>query len=195
MRKSGNKLTKHECNYASSVTYPQIKHEVMQKTNVLFNSLGQKLSQSELLPVAYRKQNYKITRGENYQQMPYMVLDYPQIQDKEIKIVLRTLFWWGHFFSCQLIVHTSQLNLAATANNLCGKRKTRLWRGSDLWDHDSESDSYLKLKHLSTLEIQSILQQQTHLKLVVSYRIETFNRFEWIAIKQYEKWIQTLVWA
>src|SRR6478736_9176793 len=126
MRKSTNKLTKHECNYASSTTYPQIKHEVMQKTNVLFNSLGQKLSQSEIIPASLQSHHYKITRGENYQQMPYMVLDYPQIQHKEFKIVLRIMFWWGHFISCQLIVQTAILNIEATATNLAGKRKTRL---------------------------------------------------------------------
>jgi hypothetical protein len=195
MRKSANKLTKHECNYASSTTYPQIKHEVMQKTNVLFNSLGQKLSQSECIPAIYRNQNYKITRGENYQLMPYMVLDYPQIKDKAFTLVMRTMFWWGHFISCQLIVQTAQLNIEATANNLAGKRKTRLWTASNLWDHDCKSDAFTKLKYLSAAEIQSFLEHQTHLKLVSTHSIDCFNTFENIALKQYEQWMERFVWA
>ncbi len=167
----------------------------MQKTNVLFNGLGQKLSQLEAIPSSYRNQNYKITRGENYKLMPYMVLDYPQIQDKEFKLVLRTLFWWGHFISCQLIVQTAQLHIEATAHNLAGKRKTRLCTGQDVWNHDCKSEAFTKLKHLSAEQIQTYLQQQSHLKLASAHHINTFNTFDSIAVKQYEQWMETLVWA
>jgi hypothetical protein len=192
MRKSANKLTKHECNYASSTTYPQIKHEVMQKTNVLLNSLGQKLGQLEVLHPLPLNANYKISKGENYQLMPYMVLDYPQLKDKAFKMVLRTMFWWGHHFSCQLIMQTACINLDAVALNLAGLRKTSILTDSDIWNHDATSTNYTKLKHLNTEQVRQILEQQPYLKLISTHPIETFNNFEERAMKQYKKWMAGL---
>ncbi len=44
----------------------------------------------------------KISRGENYRQLPYQVLDFPKLFKKEDIFALRTMFWWGHFFSSTL---------------------------------------------------------------------------------------------
>ena len=44
----------------------------------------------------------KISRGENYHNLPYVVLDFPAFFQKENIFALRTMFWWGNFFSITL---------------------------------------------------------------------------------------------
>jgi hypothetical protein len=44
----------------------------------------------------------KISRGENYKSLPYMVLDYPTLFTNEGSFAFRTMFWWGNFFSSTL---------------------------------------------------------------------------------------------
>ena len=42
--------------------------------------------------------NPKISKGENYLGLPYVMLDYPRIFGKEDVLAIRTMFWWGHAF-------------------------------------------------------------------------------------------------
>jgi hypothetical protein len=41
----------------------------------------------------------KISKGENYQGLPYVMLDYPRLFGREDILAIRTFFWWGHSFS------------------------------------------------------------------------------------------------
>lgn len=47
----------------------------------------------------------KISKGENYLGLPYLMLDYPRVFEKDKTLAIRTMFWWGHFFSCTLHVN------------------------------------------------------------------------------------------
>src|SRR6187549_876336 len=44
----------------------------------------------------------KISRGENYKGLPYVVLDYPRLFTSEHVFAIRTHFWWGNYFSVTL---------------------------------------------------------------------------------------------
>jgi len=44
----------------------------------------------------------KISKGENYNGLPYLILDYPAIFGKEHICAVRTMFWWGNYFSISL---------------------------------------------------------------------------------------------
>jgi hypothetical protein len=44
----------------------------------------------------------KISKGENYQGLPYVMLDYPRLFGREDVLAIRTFFWWGHAFSVTL---------------------------------------------------------------------------------------------
>jgi len=44
----------------------------------------------------------KISKGENYQGLPYVMLDYPRLFGREDVLAIRTFFWWGHGFSVTL---------------------------------------------------------------------------------------------
>lgn len=44
----------------------------------------------------------KISKGENYQGLPYVMLDYPRLFGRDDVLAIRTFFWWGHGFSVTL---------------------------------------------------------------------------------------------
>ena len=46
--------------------------------------------------------NPKISRGENYNGLPYVMLDYPRQFSRTDVFAVRTFFWWGNFFSITL---------------------------------------------------------------------------------------------
>ena len=44
----------------------------------------------------------KISRGENYRGLPWVMLDYPRAFGREDVLAIRTMFWWGHGFNVTL---------------------------------------------------------------------------------------------
>ncbi len=54
--------------------------------------------------------NPKISRGENYEGLPYLILDYPRLFDISNIFTIRIMFWWGNFFSITLHLAESYKN-------------------------------------------------------------------------------------
>ncbi|NJO02163.1 MAG: hypothetical protein HC880_11165 [Bacteroidia bacterium] len=71
----------------------------------------------------------KISRGENYLNLPYLVLDFPRLINPENIFALRTMFWWGHEFSCTL--HLQGLALDHYRNALL--ENLPQWRGKQIY--------------------------------------------------------------
>lgn len=44
----------------------------------------------------------KLSKGENYRNLPYIILDFPKLFSKENIFAFRTMFWWGNHFSFHL---------------------------------------------------------------------------------------------
>jgi hypothetical protein len=44
----------------------------------------------------------KISKGENYKGLPWVILDYPRFFGRDDIFAIRTMFWWGHAFSLTL---------------------------------------------------------------------------------------------
>lgn len=41
----------------------------------------------------------KISKGEQYQGLPYVIADFPRLFSQEAVFAYRIMFWWGHYFS------------------------------------------------------------------------------------------------
>lgn len=63
-----------------------------------------------LLKNTWTEQSPKISKGENYRLLPYIILDYPRRFSKVEVFAFRTMFWWGNFFSCTLHLQGDALN-------------------------------------------------------------------------------------
>ena len=91
----------------------------------------------------------KISKGENYLNLPYMVLDYPSIFSKEDIFAFRTMFYWGNFFSNTLhlegkYLEQSRQRLYADTPSLI-KCNTYISVGETPWHYHYEANNYKEL--------------------------------------------------
>jgi len=98
----------------------------------------------------------KISRGENYQGLPWVMLDYPRYFGKEDVFAIRTLFWWGHAFSVTL-------HLKGVYKELYGPAVRQRWTelagagfhigiSADEWRHEHVPDNYREVSGAGDLE-------------------------------------------
>lgn len=92
----------------------------------------------------------KISKGENYRGLPYLVLDYPRQFEKQDVCAIRTFFWWGNFFSITLhlsgkyqLRYEPLLIKAIESNSLDG---WYLSCSETKWEHHFELDNYRPMK-------------------------------------------------
>lgn len=85
---------------------------------------------------------FKISKGENYLGLPWMVLDYPRLFSPEDILAIRTMFWWGRYVT--LTLHVSGQWKKSTGEALIRAYPTlaregfRIAIGDDPWIHDQE---------------------------------------------------------
>ena len=150
------------------------KNRVLQKIKVLLEGI-----QEELVHAIYREPMYysnpvfqtspKISRGENYLGLPYMVLDYPRQFDSFNIFAIRTMFWWGNSFSSTLHVSGSyKEDLVPDIENafdVLSKHQYYIGLNEDQWQHHFEEDNY---KNIAELDKETFIQychQYDHLKI------------------------------
>lgn len=76
------------------------KNSIIKKVVALFAGLSE--DYRAVLEGAGPFGSPKISKGENYQGLPYVMLDYPRLFGREDVLAIRTFFWWGHVFSVTL---------------------------------------------------------------------------------------------
>ena len=181
MQKSRIILTKHQLDFARSSEYPLTKHAIIQNIVQLFEELGQSLQSSgwESSP-----KEYKITRGENYQLMPYVVLDYPQLKVNQFNLVTRTLFWWGHYCSLNLIIHKDLVNDGIIEFN----EPLYVQNNNQLWNNNVFEGYQLS----ETLNKSSI--EADYIRLVKLVKIEEIDSLPEL-VSGYKDWINLLMKA
>src|SRR5438874_13559943 len=100
----------------------------------------------------------KISRGEKYRGLPYVMLDYPRFFSKEDILAIRTFFWWGNFFSITL--HVKGKFLAPISALIIINLKALLKKeffisvSGDEWDHDLTGGDYRPLKTFNEQSLQ-----------------------------------------
>ncbi|MEO8413920.1 MAG: hypothetical protein ABI472_09685 [Ginsengibacter sp.] len=102
-------LSKLETELVQNKEWILTKHAIIKKVYRLFGQLHENYKQiteqeETELPEFFKNSGGKISKGENYQELPYVILDYPAVFSKENIFAIRTMFWWGNFFSISLHV-------------------------------------------------------------------------------------------
>lgn len=150
------------------------KNKVIQKVKTLLEELQDDFTEMyennpAMLPNNIFSIHPKISKGENYQGLPYLILDYPRIFKQEDIFAIRTMFWWGNFFSITL--HISGLfklqyaqNVETSYNKLV-QEKFSVCINSDPWVHHFGPDNYMLITSLDYKMFQEACKNQPHLKI------------------------------
>src|ERR1700738_3824225 len=121
------------------------KNEVVKKAIMLLETVQDHLtallkSRPCALPEALIRISPKISKGENYLGLPWLMLDFPRNFDKENIFAIRNFFWWGHYFTTTLHLagefkKNYQEKLQDHYERL-GREGFFISNGDDQWQHD-----------------------------------------------------------
>jgi hypothetical protein len=121
------------------------------------------------LPAGFIASSPKISRGENYEGLPYRILDYPALFQKENIMAIRTMFWWGNFFSITL--HLSGMykeqfekEIMAAFDSL-SVNEFFICAGTEQWDHRFGADNYTPVSVLHQQQFNTIIAEKNFLKI------------------------------
>lgn len=148
------------------------------------------LHEDALLPAEVISSVPKIYKGENYLQLPYVMLDYPRCFNRENIFAIRTMFWWANFFSITL--HISGDYVHAVRINLL---KNKEFIGNDFfigvnenqWEHHFEANNFLLYRQLNEKQRMKLLEQNTFIKLALKFDLQQWNSIPVLLNEGYKK--------
>lgn len=165
-------LSKYELELVTNPDVILTKNGIIQKVIGLFGELNDQFSElaAQSLPAELRSVSAKISKGENYLGLPYVMLDSPRNFGKSGIFAIRTFFWWGNFFSVTLHLSGEYLPLYRDTVGLAIEQDLlRGWylsAGENEWDHHFEQENYAPVQTPETIEPgKSFLKLATFISL------------------------------
>ncbi|HEY0678440.1 MAG TPA: hypothetical protein VGD17_09140 [Chitinophagaceae bacterium] len=153
-------LSAEELNLVQDTHWLLTKNNIIEKAKEMFGELASSLrveiGNRDHLPESVRLFSPKISKGEYYQGLPYVMLDYPRVFTRDEVFAMRTMFWWGNFFSVTL-------QLKGSYQILYGPVLLQKWEllaakgfyvsvSEDEWDHDFTPGNYEIVSSRETIE-------------------------------------------
>ena len=160
------------------------KNAIIEKMKQLLQQCLEKQQESIqskhfLLPEEVNSASPKISRGENYQGLPWLMLDYPRYFDKENIFAIRTFFWWGHYFSTTVHLAGAYKNIfeeKIIANYQSLKEQSfYLCINKEEWEHHFHEDNYRSIKDISVNEFQQFITEKKFIKLSVKFELDKWH--------------------
>lgn len=161
-------LNQQELDYLQDTHFLLTKRKVTRQLQQLLAYTQQELGEfirrhKEQLPRNSLRRAGKISRGENYKGLPYLILDYPRLLTKDDVFAFRTMCWWGNFFSCSLQLQGKSLDQYRhpLKHTLRDHTNSGLYIcvNSTPWEYHYGQDNYQLLENLSEEEIHQLLEQ------------------------------------
>ena len=129
------------------LTKAKVSSKIRELLSITSLELKNIYSESDLsFPSKSAFKSSKISKGENYRGLPYMVLDYPAFFSKNNIFAFRTMFWWGNFFSATL--HLQGVSLEHYQEKII-KQMPKLFNqqifisiGNSPWEYHYGEDNY-----------------------------------------------------
>jgi hypothetical protein len=180
----------HESTILKDAALILTKNRIILKVQELFGNLStaylqEVANQIPTLPTQVLQWTPKISKGEQYKQLPYVMLDYPRFFSKEDVFAIRTFLWWGNH--CSVTLHLKGLYLEhflpliktnlknATVNSF------KFAYDGDEWNHDLSSSDYSDLKEdilnygdMNFLKIGNIVELE-HLQLLDEHLLQVYK--------------------
>jgi len=129
----------------------------------------------------------KISKGENYLGLPYLILDYPRQSSGNNFFFIRTMFWWGNFFSCTLHLAGKSKEIFKTRIAESYPRLKNYYIGTtdDQWVHHIEEPNYQKIEDLTPEKFLENCRRFEHVKIAGKYSLKEWEK---APFELYENW-------
>lgn len=182
--KTNINLSANELELVCNKEWILTKHKIIEKVYQLFGTLASSMQQHVMenikaLPEEAGESNPKISRGENYRGLPYVMLDYPRHFTKESTLAIRTLFWWGNFFSINLHLSGPCKEKASKAliANFAALQQQGYWVciHANAWQHHFEEDNYVLLGNYTAGDFASTLHREPFIKIAKHISLQQWD--------------------
>ena len=138
----------------------------------------------------------KISKGENYRGLPYLILDYPRVFRKENTCAIRTMFWWGHFISITL--HLSGESKSRYETRIISHLPSLsdndfyISMSKNEWDHHFEGLNYVPVSSI-TGDIDKKMSELKFIKLARRIPLQQWDEIPGILSRNYALMLELLV--
>lgn len=170
------KLSASEIELASNASIILTKNKVIKEVMDLFGKLAENYKteiEHIYFPLKLKQSFPKISKGENYEAMPWVMLDYPKKFSTNDVFAIRTFFWWGNCFSITLHAKGCFLDLMEknkiqhlTNWNICICNKE--------WQHHFREDNFIPVSNFNFSTIANL----PFLKLAKKFSIHKWENIE-----------------
>ena len=194
------RLSPEEETLVATADWILTKNRVIQKINQLLSNV--QTSQLQLLQPCTTFGNDvltsspKISKGENYKGLPWLVLDYPRCFNKEDVFAIRTLFWWGNFFSVTLHLSgnykTKHEKKIIDSFESLKREYFFLCTNEDQWEHHFETTNYLSVHDLTGSQFREIIVNRSFIKLAKRIPLEQWHEVEKKLLEIFRQLVYTL---
>ncbi|MBS1730788.1 MAG: hypothetical protein JSS67_08420 [Bacteroidetes bacterium] len=142
------KLSAAETELAANKEILLLKNEIIEKIKIFFGELSHeyRLEIKKYLyqfPIPVSLDFQKISRGENHEGFPYIMLDFPAIFSHENVFAIRSFFWWGNF--CSITLHLKGIYKTLYVPKILAATESKNWMISmsgHEWMHSLEKNHY-----------------------------------------------------
>jgi len=177
------------------------KTGILKKVKHLLLALQEQQQECLQSPAVYfadevLKTSPKISKGENYNGLPYFILDYPRLFDHHNIFAIRTMFWWGNFFSTTLHLSGKQkklfLDKIITGYDLLKQNGFYICVHNEEWEHHFESYNYTEINKWNKDDFANKVTTSSFIKLAHKTPLGEWETVQDILFRQFKVLIDVL---
>lgn len=129
----------------------------------------------------------KISKGDNYRELPYFVLDFPRLFTQSDAFAFRTMLRWGHEFSCTLHIGGESLALIGdkTINEILSSADLYFCISPTPWEYHFDSTNYVQANTLSKNEVKTHIESNQFIKISRYTNISKWNELEQFTLENF----------
>jgi hypothetical protein len=195
-------LSEYELSIISDTKFLTTKFDVITKVSGQLDTLNNKIHENiykylEILPAQVLKRTGKVSRGENYRHLPYLVLDSPRVFEKQNIFVFRSMFWWGHEISFMLLLQGKYLDqyLPCIVEHFTSIQQQDIYVciNSGPWQYYFEPDNYITASSMQVKSLIDHAKQYGFLKLSSKLPLKALQELPESGIRTFEKYMEWLI--
>lgn len=175
------------------------KNAIIRKVYDLFGAMAAAMKielQNNPLSPDLMETTPKISRGENFKGLPFVVLDYPRLFNRENVFAIRSLFWWGKYFSVTLHLKGAYKELFSDQlkknDSLLSDNDFYISSSNDEWSHELGEENYISLNRNRDFLRKNDFSLQPFLKLSAKIDLQNWNQSEELLMQIFKTILQSL---
>jgi hypothetical protein len=178
-------LSQEEIALLNDTQFLFLKNVVSEKIVTKLRAIEKNIHKSFTLNADESLQKYgvktaKISKGEQYQGLPYFVLDYPRYFTRDEVVAFRVMLWWGKFLSCTLHLQGEVIKTLSPAllDRFLDDPNIYFCINDNPWEYHYEDNNYQQLINLNPEAINKHLEEKGFLKLSTFIPIDRWKYYD-----------------